>query len=270
VHISMGGDTLRVRFSNEFGATPLVIGAARVALAAGAGGVVAGSGRALTFGGAPSVTVPPDAPALSDPVVLHVPALSDLAVSIWLPDSTVATTGHSLAVATTYVSTRGDHTADATVPRDTTFTSWYFLAGVSVTAPVDAGAVVTLGNSITDGAYATVDADARWPDVLAARLQAHAGTAHLSVLNEGISGNRLLHDGAGPNALSRFDRDVLTRPGVRWVVVLEGINDIGWSLIKGHEQEGVSADDIIGAQRQLITRAHEAGLMIYGATLTPF
>lgn len=270
VRISLGGDTLRVRFSNEYGSAPLVIGAVRIALSAGGGAVVAGSSRAVTFGGAPSVTVPSYAPVLSDPVILHAPGRSDLAISMWLPDSTTAATGHSLAVATTYVSTSGDHTDDATLPTDTTFTHWYFLTGVSVAAPADAGAIVTVGNSITDGYGSTVDADARWPDVLAARLQADPGTSHLAVLNEGISGNRLLHDVAGPNALSRFDRDILAQPGVRYVVVLEGINDIGFQNIPAYAADSVSADEIIGAHHQLIVRAHEAGVRVYGATLTPF
>ncbi len=270
VRISMGGDTLRVRLSNEYGTTPLAIGAAHVALSAGDGAVVPGTDRDLTFGGASSITIAPGAPALSDPVILHAPPLADLAISVFLPDSTKSATGHSLAVATSYASIPGDHTADETFPADTAFTTWYFLTGVMVTAPEDAAAVVTLGNSITDGYASSLDANDRWPNVLAERLQATPATAHVAVLNEGISGNRLLHDVAGPGALARFDRDVLAQPGVRWVVVLEGINDIGFSTFEGYETQDVSADEIITAHRQLIARAHQAGLRIYGATLTPF
>jgi lysophospholipase L1-like esterase len=270
VRISVGGDTLRVRFSNLYGTKPLVIGAASIGLSAGNAAVRPGTSRVLAFGGSSSIIVPPGAPALSDPVVLHAPPLTDMVISLWLPDSTAATTAHATAMATTFVSTAGNHTEETTLPTDTTSRSWYFLTGVSVTAPEDAAAVVTLGNSITDGWGSTVDANARWPNVLAARLQARPDLAHVAVLDEGISGNRLLHHEAGPNALSRFDRDVLAQPGVRWVVVLEGINDIGWSLLKGHATEGVSAAEIIRAHRQLIARAHQAGLKIYGATLTPF
>lgn len=270
VRLSIGGDTLRVRFSNEYGDKPLVIGAARVALSAGDGTIRPGTSRVLTFGGAYSVTVPPNAPVVSDPVVLHAPPLADLAVSLFLPDSTASTGVHEVAVATTYISTAGDHTGDETFPTDTTTVHWYFLTGVSVTAPSDAGAVVTLGNSITDGTHSTVDANARWPNILAERLLSRRRTAHVAVLDEGISGNRLLHDIAGPNALARFDRDVLAQPGVRWVVVLLGINDIGFNALERFVTQGVSAQQIIQAQRQLIARAHEAGLKIYGATLTPF
>lgn len=270
VRLSIGGDTLRVRFSNVYGDKPLVVGAARVALSAGDGAIRPGTSRTLTFGGASSVTVPPNAPVVSDPVVLHAPPLADLAVSLFLPDSTASSTAHGLAVATTYVSTSGDHTGDETFPTDTTMVHWYFLTGVSVTAPSDAGAVVTLGNSITDGTHSTVNANARWPNILAERLLSGRGTAHVAVLDEGISGNRLLHDVAGSNALARFDRDVLAQPGVRWVVVLEGINDIGFNQLKRFTTQGVSAEQIIQAQRQLIARAHDAGLKIYGATLTPF
>lgn len=270
VHISMGGDTLRVRFSNELGRQPLVIGSARIAVSARGGAIVPGTSRPLTFGGRPSFTVPAGAPALSDPVALHVPPLTDLAVSLYLPDSTRATTFHPLASQTTYISTPGDHTDAVAMPTAATATHWFLLTGVSVQAPENAAAIVAFGNSITDGASSTVDANARWPDALARRLRASGDIGRLAVLNEGISGNRLLHDSAGTGALARFGRDVLRRPGVRYVIVLLGINDIGFSATPGFHNEDVTADQIIAGQRQLIARAHELGLTIYGATLTPF
>ncbi len=270
VRVSMGGDTLRIRLSNEFGSAPLVIGAARIALSAGGGAIQPGTTRVLTFGGDSSVRIPPRAPALSDPVVLRVPPLTDLVISLYVPDSTPTATYHELARATSWVSQRGNHTADLTIAPETTATNWYFLSGLSVRAPAGAAAIVTLGNSITDGYGATVDSNTRWPNVLAQRLAGARVLDRLAVLNEGISGNRVLHDVAGPSALARLDRDVLRQPGVRFVIVLEGINDIGWSAIPGFRDQDVSAAEIIAGHAQIIARAHELGLTIYGATLTPF
>ena len=270
VRVSMGGDTVRVRLSNEFGQAPLVVGAARIALSAGGARIVPGTSRLLTFGGDSSFTIPAGAPALSDPVVLHLPPLADVAISLYLPDSTAASTIHELSVETSYVSPAGDHTADATMPVDTASESWYFLAGLSVRAPGDAAAIVALGNSITDGYASTADSNARWPNILAAHLAAAPALGRLAVVDEGISGNRVLHDHAGRSALARFDDDVLRQPGVRYVIVLEGINDIGFSSFADYKTQDVSAAEIIAGQEQLIARAHELGLMISGATLTPF
>jgi len=270
VRVSMGGDTLRVRFSNELGRTPLVIGAARIALSAGGAKIEPGSSRSLTFGGATSITVPAGAPVLSDQVTLHVPPMADLAISLYLPDSTAATTYHELSVQTSYVSTPGDHTDAVDMPTALKAVNWYFLSGVSVRAPANAAAIVTLGNSITDGFASTVDANTRWPNFLARHLRDAHQLDRLSVLDEGISGNRVLNDHVGRNALARFDQDVVSRPGVRYVIVLEGINDIGFSETSGFRNQNVSADEIIAGHRQLIARAHELGLTIYGATLTPF
>ena len=270
VRISMGGDTVRVRFTNEFGRMPLVIGSARIALAATGASIVPGSSHALTFGGDSAFTIPAGAPALSDPVVIHLPALADVTISLYLPDSTAASTYHELSAETTYISPPGDHTGELAMPADTTAVSWYFLSGLSVRAPLSAVAIVALGNSITDGYASTVNADVRWPNVLAR----HLGEAHeldrLAVLNAGISGNRVLHDREGENALARFDRDVLRQPGVQFVIVLEGINDIGLASLAQFKDQAVSAAQIIAGQQQLIERAHESGLKIFGATLTPF
>ncbi len=270
VRISMGGDTVRVRLSNEFGQTSLRIGSARVALSAGGANIVQGSGRTLTFAGDSSVTIPAGAPMLSDPVVMHLTPLTDVAISLFLPDSAPASSYHELAMATSYVSARGNHTADAALPVDTTSQSWYFVSGVSVRAPSNAMAIVTLGNSITDGYGSTVDANARWPNALARKLGASQLLGRLAVVDQGISGNRILHDMSGPDALSRFDRDVLAQPGVKYVIVMEGINDIGFSSFRDYKDQDVSAAEIIAGLQQLIARAHDHGLRIYGATLTPF
>ena len=272
VHISVGGSRMRVRLSNEYGRTPLVVGSAHIArqLAGNGASIMPGTDRTLTFGGRTGVTIPAGAPVLSDPVDLDAPALSNLAISIHLPKLTLASTFHSLGVQTTYVSSQGDFTAAGTLPTASTTTSWFFLSGVSVATRRPPAAIVALGDSITDGFASTVDANRRWPNLLAARLQAAPKLRHVAVMDHGISGNRTLHDFIGPNALARFDRDVLVAPGARWVVVLEGINNIGLPGVFGLAQEVVSADDIIFGYRQLIDRAHEKGLKIYGGTLTPF
>jgi lysophospholipase L1-like esterase len=269
---SIAGKVVRVRLSNEFGRTPLVVGAAHIALQqpGGAASIVPGSGRAVTFGGRTSVTIPAGAPVISDPVAMDVPALANLAVSIHLPNLTPVTTHHSLGRQTTYISSQGNFVSATDLPVAQTTESWFFLTGVSVARRGPAAAIVALGDSITDGFSSTVDANRRWPNLLAQRLQAHPRFRHLAVLDHGISGNRTLHDLVGPNALARFDRDVVAAPGVRYVILLEGINNIGFPGALGLTQETVSAEDIIASYRQLIDRAHERGLKIYGGTLTPF
>ena len=281
VHTSIGGDQLRVRLSNEFGTTPLVIGAARIARREMGSSIIAGTDRALTFGGQPSIVIPPGAPALSDPVDLDVPAQVDLAISIFLPQPTLATTLHSSAFQTNYF-TAGNATGAPTLASPTTYTSWYFLTGVHVWSN-RAGALVTLGDSITDGAITTVDANRRWPDFLARRLQQYDRFFRLGIANVGIGGNRLLWPGNVPSgmfagigplfgaaALARFDRDVLSQPGVEGVIVLLGVNDLGAPGAGAPASEQVTADDLIRGYRQLIARAREKALRIYGATITPF
>jgi lysophospholipase L1-like esterase len=270
VPLSIGGRTLRLRLSNEFGRTPLRLGEVRVAQQLAGASILPGSDRVVTFGGQANVTIPAGAPMLSDPIPMRVQALSNLVVSLYLPDTVVANTFHSLGVQTTYVSSPGNFTSAITPPVVATTTSWFFLSGVSVKADRRSGAIVALGDSITDGFASTVDANRRWPNLLAARLQTQHRYQDVAVVNHGISGNRTLHDLIGPNALARFDRDVLATPGARWLVVLEGINNIGIPGAFGLSAEEVSAADIINGHRQLIVRARERGLKVYGATLTPF
>jgi lysophospholipase L1-like esterase len=283
VHTSVGGNRVRIRLSNELGSTPLTIAAAHVALRAGATGngadIQPGSDRPLTFSGRASITVPPGAPVLSDPVDLNVNALADLAVSLYLPGAMPATTIHGTASQTNYVSSAGDFTgAVNNFPIDRTILSWPFLTEVDVSGGQSSGgaAIVTLGDSITDGTRSTPDTNNRWPDWLARRLQISVDpvggiNSRLGVVNRGISGNRLLTNPpegslAGRNALERFDRDVLASAGVRYMTVLLGINDIGNSSATAP----LTPDDLIAGYRQLIVRAHAKGIAIYGATLTPF
>lgn len=269
VHISIGGPKIRLRLTNSYGTQSLMVGTVHVALAAEGSSIVPSTDRAVTFGGQGDVTIPPGAVAISDPIDLAVPRLSDLAVSIYVPQNTGTATQHTLGVQTSYV-TDGDATGAVGFPKGsaTTILTRPFLSNIEVLGNSQAVAVVTLGDSITDGYNSTVDADARWPDQLARVLADRYGNK-VAVSNAGISGNRVLNDAFGPNALARFDRDVLTQAGVRYVTVLEGINDIGFSVALAPGQE-VSAQQIIVGYRQLIARAHERGLTIYGCTLTPF
>lgn len=272
VHTSIGGRQVRVRLST-FGAGGLVISAAHIALSAGGSAVVPGSDWSLTFGGNPSIVVPPDALVLSDPVDLAVPELADLAVTLFLPGVTGPAAWHFDARQTSYISPSGDFTTSTVMPLDPltpTMESWFWLEGVEVLAARGAGAIAALGESTTDGAQSTVDANHRWPDYLARRLAARPDLM-TGVLNEGLDGNRLLHDGLGPNGLARFERDVLGQSGLSHVIVYFGVNDIGsgWPGGLNPDQE-VSFDQIIQAYRQLIVRAHTRGIKIFGATVTPF
>jgi lysophospholipase L1-like esterase len=282
VHSSIGGNRVRIRLSNEMGSTPLRIGAAHIALrasgAANGADTQAGTDRALTFSGNASITIPPGAPVLSDPVDLNVPALSDLAISLYLPGTVGATTIHGVASQTNYVSLPGDFTGAVSLPTQRMILSWPFLTEVDVDGGQAAGgaAIVTLGDSITDGTRSTPDTNNRWPDWLARRLQTVRDpilgiNARLGVINRGISGNRLLSNPAegslsGRSIQERFDRDVLAAAGVRYMTLMIGINDIGNSSATNP----VSADDLIAGYRQVIARAHAKGIAVYGATLTPF
>ncbi len=275
VHVSIGGPTVRIVLSNEFGTEPLTIGAASVALAPaasapGRGTIDPATAHALTFGGQPSVTIPPGALIVSDAIPMTLAPLSDLAVSLFVPAQSIPqVTQHAFADQTNYVAS-GNVVAQATLPEAKTYTSWLFLKGVDVLVGANHAAVVAFGDSITDGVNSTLDANARWPDVLARRLQADPKTNRIAVLNEGIGGNRVLHDVYGPSALARFDRDVLAQAGVKYVILLEGINDIGHATDPVHPYDVVTADEIIAGLEQLVERAHMHGIQVIGATLTPF
>ena len=270
VHISLGGPSVRIIVSNELGLDSLTVGAAQIALSTGGSSIDPASSVALTFSGRPSITIPSGALAVSDPVNLKVPAFANLAVSLFLPAQTIRQLStHSFADQTNYEAP-GNVIADKTLTSPKEIYSWPFLKGVDVEADKKAASIVAFGDSITDGAHSTRDANARWPDVLAARLQANKKTARLGVLNEGIGGNRILHDGWGPNALSRFDRDVLAQAGVKYLIILESINDIGAAQNPTRPHDVVTADDLIAGLSQLATRAHTHGIKVFGATLTPY
>jgi lysophospholipase L1-like esterase len=268
VHTTLGGDSIRIRFTNEYGERPLVIGAAHLALRESGADIRAASDKQITFSGRTSVTLRPGAVIFSDPIAYAVPALSDLTISLWVKDTIRTTTRHALGLQTNYLSAHGDFSAAPHFVPDTTFAYWLWLAGVDVVNSKATGAIVTIGNSITDGYNSTPDSNGRWPDVLARRLLA-SNEPPKSVVNAGISANRVLTFGSGPSALARFDRDVLMQPGVTHVILLEAINDLYRGAAVTDPRDSVGAQDIIDAYRQMILRAHDRGLVIFGATLTP-
>jgi lysophospholipase L1-like esterase len=269
IHVSLGGSQVRVRFSNAYGSDHLIIRDAHVALSTG-GAINPGSDHPLTFGGSASISIPPGAEIYSDPVALDVPPLSDLAISFFLPSQVMrAETFHDFADQTNYIAD-GDQAASASLAQATPVDSWYFLDGVDVNVDGDSRSIVTLGDSITDGAHSTQNGNDRWPDVLAARLQHDPAFAHIGVLNQGIGGNRVLNDQAGPSALARLDRDVLSQDGARYVIILESINDIGRLHHLSAPQDNVDAKQLEEGLRQIVEAAREHGMKVYGATLTPY
>jgi lysophospholipase L1-like esterase len=277
VHLSLGGPALRLQVANTFGVAPLRVAEIRVALPSGDGGLRPGTSRPVTVAGASAFTVPPGARMLSDPVPMAVRDDSDLSVSIYFSAPTGPATFHRQSRELTYLSAAGNHTRDRTAAQyPTSLESWFFLDAVQVPARPTTGAVVALGDSITDGDGSTIGANRRWPNVLAQRLLAGPTGRRAPVLNAGIGANRLLNDSqlGGANALARLDRDVLAQPGARTLIVLEGINDIGFSqfppLPGAEPRTNVPAEDIIGAYRQIIERAHAGGLWVLGGTMIPF
>jgi lysophospholipase L1-like esterase len=272
VHTSIGGSRVRVVLSNRYGTAPLAIGSAHLALRDKDSAIQQASGRPLTFSGKPTFTIPAGAVAYSDPVNLMVPQLGDLAIDLYLPgttDTPAPLTMHNAAFQTNYVSETGNHAGSAKVPISATTQSWFILHRVEVAAPNSVGGLVTFGDSITDGTRSTPDTNNRWPDLLARRMLSQTTPLRLGVMNAAIAGNRVLSDAAftaGINAQARFDQIVLAQQGVTHVIFMEGINDFGG----GREIPAPSADDVIGAHKQIIERAHARGLKIFGATLTPF
>jgi lysophospholipase L1-like esterase len=271
VHTSIAGKALRIRFTNEFGIEPLRIGGASIALSAGESAIQPSTLHTVTFGGQPSMILPPGAEAVSDPVDLATQPFADLAVSIFLPLQRISSVSvHPSAQQINYIQT-GDAVGAPRFNAPTTTPSWYFVKGVDV-QPVtpQAGAIVAFGDSITDGAHAAENLNHRWPDKLAARLHNNPATANLSVLNEGIGGNCVLINRVGPSALARFDRDVLAQSGVRYVIILEGINDIGMLHEPNMPDYHLTAQDLEQGLSQVAARAHEHGIKVLGATIAPY
>lgn len=273
VHLSLGGDTLRIHLSNAFGTTDLHLASVHIAIPVKPNGssIDPATDHALRFSGSEDVTIPAGAEYISDPVSFPAKPLSDLAISIHLDAPPAQQTGHPGSRATSYVA-RGDTVAIAELPGAKKIEHWYILSGIDVAADPKAFSIVALGDSITDGHGATTDGNNRWPDIFARQLQANRSTRNVGVLNQGIGGNHLLTDGLGPNVLARFDRDVLAQTAVRYVIVLEGINDLGGlARMKdvAAEQDDALVRRMIGAYHQVLERAHAHGLKVIGATILP-
>jgi lysophospholipase L1-like esterase len=263
---SIGGSTVRIRLSHSLGLGTVQIGAAHIALRAAGSAIKPGTDRILTFSGKAAAVMYAGETLVSDPVSLTLPPLAHVAVSLYIPGQTGAPTNHRFSLHTTYISGKGDFTAQTAIPDAATRESWYWLAGIDVLAPPDAGALVTFGDSITDGDQSTPETDGMWPAILAERLQKNPATAHVAVVNAGISGNRLLGDNSG--GLARLYHDVLSQPGIRWVSILEGINDITGGSRNG--ATSITAEQLISAYRQVIENAHLFGVKAIGCTLTPY
>ena len=267
--VSIGGDTLRVRLSNAYGVRPLTIGAAHIGVRATGAGIVPEFGSCIEFGGETSATIAAGALLLSDPVDLSVAPLADLAITFWLPGDLPASFGITgrYARQTNYISPPGDFSAEAVMPVGRLTDDWYFVNGIDVLASADTGGIVALGDSLTDANISTHDAFCRWPDQLARRLVARGGRA-MGVMNQGLGGNRILHDIRGDSGLRRFDRDVLAQPGVTHAIVMLGTNDLRNRWAKPEEE--VTAEQMIAGLKQMALRAHARGIRIFGCTLTPF
>jgi lysophospholipase L1-like esterase len=274
VRLTVPGTTLRMHMSNVFGTTPLHISSVHIAhpVSPAEAKIDSASDRALTFSGKNDVVIPAGAEYISDPIAYPVPALSDLAITLHLDMPPAQQTGHPGSRATSYL-VHGDQVAAPDLPDAKKIDHWYWISSIDVNAVKNSAAIVVLGDSITDGHGATTNGNDRWTDVLAQRLQASPATQTLSVLNQGIGGNHLLTDGLGPNALSRFDRDVIAQPGVRYLIVLEGVNDLGKLSQQGEvppAQHEALVGQMIGAYEQIILRAHAHGIKVVGATILPY
>ena len=274
VRTSTQGTRVRIRLSNLYGTQPLAVGAAHVGLSAGDARVTAGSDRPLLFGGRPGVTIAAGSSALSDPVDLAVAALQPLAVSLYLPAPVAVSTVHGFVLRPTYLKAAGDATGAADFPSAATDDNLYFLSDVEVLGPDAGRTLAVVGDSIADGVGAGSAEAAGWPDALAARLQAEPALATIGIANEGIAGNRILNDASkpyvGPSALNRFDRDALDKPGVRWVLVHEGVNDITGARLLAAPADRVTVEQIEAGMRRLAERARARGVKIWAGTLLPF
>jgi lysophospholipase L1-like esterase len=267
VHASLGGRRIRVNLSNGQDMPLVRLDSVHIAVHKGGGAIVSGTDRTVTFSGKSSCVLLPGVLMVSDPVDMEVPPFADLAVSLYLPGETNAPANHMLGLNTAYIS-KGNAAGQEIMPEPTTMFAYLWLAGIDVLAPEDAFTIVALGDSITDGYATTLDANRAWPALLAKRLHSNKDLQRIAVVNQGISGNQVLRDGFGISALARFDRDVLSIAGVKWVILLEGINDIN---IRGRANgpEAVTSEDLIAGYRQIIDRAHTYGIKVIGATLTP-
>ena len=274
IHVTVGGRLIRLRFSNAYGGADLPITSISVAQpaggAAGVSAIAPGTSQPVTFDGRTAIDIPVGAQMVSDPLDFPVASNSNLTVTIYLSagQASSSITSHPGSRTTTYM-LAGNHETDADLPGAASVAHWYFLSGLEALEPGNTAAIDVVGDSLTDGRGSTTNGDDKWTDQLFSRLQSIPGAARLTVLNQGLGGNRVLNDGLGPNVLARVDRDVLAQSGAKWLIVFEGVNDIGTADATQAAQQQVAAD-LIAAYQQIITRAHAQGIRVYGATITPF
>ena len=267
VRVSIGGESVRLRFSNEFSMSPVTLAAVHIAVSAGGSAIDASTDTALRFAGEPQVTMKPGGAVTSDPLRFALKPRSDVTITIYFGDTSPDVTGHPGSRTTSYL-LPGNHVSATDFPGGVQTEHWYVINSIDVKATESAAAVVVLGNSITDGRGSGTNKQNRWPDELARRLQEIPDTRHVAVLNEGIGGNCVLRDCLGPSALRRFGHDVMNQTKVHWLIILEGINDIG--QVQGSKGTDAVVHDLIAAYEQMIDSAHIKGIRVYGATLTPF
>ena len=267
VCVSLGGNRLRVRFSNEFGTSPVTLDTVHIAVSAGGSAIDSTTDRALLFNGKLEVVIAPGTSVTSDSLEFVLKPRTNVAITIHFGETSIAVTGHPGSRTTSYL-LYGNQVSSVDFSGAVQTDHWYIIKGIDVVASESAAAVVVLGNSITDGRGSGTNKQNRWPDELVKRLQENPRTKQVAVLNMGIGGNCVLRDCLGPAALTRFERDVLAQNGVRWLIILEGINDIGQA--QGAEGAATVADNLIAAYQQMIDRAHTKGIRVYGATLLPF
>jgi lysophospholipase L1-like esterase len=267
VRVSIGGKALRLKLSNEFSKEPVTLHSVQIAASAGQGAIDNSTNVKLTFNGCQEITLDPGSVLKSDPVTFNLKAGMDLAITIYFGGTSPDITGHPGSRTISYILPGNDVSVtdfSGSVPTE----HWYGISSIDVLAPSSASCVAILGNSITDGRGSTTDLQNRWPDMLAERLRANADTRQTGVLNLGIGGNCILRDCLGPAAVKRYERDILTQPGVKWVIIFEGVNDIG--RVRSADDAATVADGLIDAYGRMIDSAHSAGLKVYGATITPF
>ncbi|MFZ6691700.1 SGNH/GDSL hydrolase family protein [Undibacterium sp. SXout20W] len=273
IRSSIGVKRVRIRLSNQYGKEPLELGAIHLATHTNGAAITPGSDHVVTFSRKPRITIPVGETVLSDPIDMTIAPLQELAISMFLPSGIIASTQHGTGMQTVYSVLEKDVTAAIDLPQPEKDDSRYFLADIEVSGARDGHAIVVIGDSITDGVGSTNDKNARWTDILAERLHAEARLSSIAVLNAGISGNRILNDGVepfvGPSMLTRLERDVLSKPGVKWVMVFGGINDISAANVLHSSKDKVTVAQLIQGMTSLINRSHEKGLKVWGATILP-
>lgn len=266
VRVSLGGDSLRMKFSNEYSQSPVTINAVQVAVSKGGSLIDASTVKVLKFKGGSNVTMAPGEAILSDPVAFSLTPRMDVAITIFFGQTSPTVTGHPGSRTTSYI-LPGDKIASVDFAGSVNTDHWYVINGIDVKAPKDFAAIAIIGNSITDGRGSETNKQNRWPDILSERLLKNPSTKHISVLNMGIGGNCVLKNCLGPSAISRFERDILNQKGIRWAVVFEGVNDLGGASDNTADQ---IANDLIEAYKKMIALAHARNIKIFGATIMPF